>query len=342
MKIKRLYLENFRLYEKEEFEFDKSINIISGANASGKTSILEAIYFCLYGKSFKSRDIDAIKFDKDYFSLNLYLNMENHTSVKSNVYVEKSGLKRIIINEKKINKLSELIDKFNLILFQPNSVNLIKGDPSIRRRFLDMIMIKIYPHMFFVVSDFNKVIQNRNAFLKSNSKNDIIDVYDQELSILSESIINKRIEIIKRISECFNFIFNFLIDENQNISIEYKNSLKVFDKQEIYKILINNRKKDTEMKYTTKGPHRDDFEVYINNKNSKIFASEGQIKLLTIALILSIAEITQDPILLLDDIFSELDIKKRNKVIEFCQKYQTFITTTDDNFEGKIYYISRM
>lgn len=327
--IEKIELENFRNHKNRVFEFKNGVNLIVGPNASGKTNLLEAIYFCLCGKSFKSRDLQLITFGENFFKIEADIVEEG---LKSHVicYVDNIGIKRIMINDKKVSRLSELFERFKFVFFRPDDTELIKSEPSLRRRFLDMIILKVYPYMNIIFQDYLKALHSRNAFLKSYNKKDVIDVYDMELSKLAYAIVSKRKEVIEMILPVCNDIWRTFTKDNSTIDVLFKPSLELMDEHDFYKKLKENLQKDVSAGWTTKGPHRDDFEVYINNKNAKEFASEGQIKIACLSIILSTVKLLKNPILILDDIFSELDLAKRNNILDFCKGYQTIITCADD------------
>ncbi|ABP65668.1 DNA replication and repair protein RecF [Caldicellulosiruptor saccharolyticus DSM 8903] len=329
MIIKSIYLENFRNHNERFFEFKDGINLILGKNASGKTNLLEAIYFCLCGKSFKSKDTNLISFDSEYFKLEASV-LANDVEYGILCYVDRLGQKRIMINEKKINRLSELIEKFKFVYFEPDSTELIKQDPKVRRKFLDMEVAKLYPYMIKTFQDYQKALMSRNAFLKSYDKKDIIDVYDIELSKLGCQILKKREETIKRLSEATKEIWYKVFEDKSTIDIVFRPSIPSSSEEEYYSQLKKQFEKDVQMGFTTKGVHRDDFDVFINGQNAKEYASEGQIKFACIAISLASAKLFEKPVLLLDDIFSELDSEKRKNVLKLCKDYQAIITSADE------------
>lgn len=329
MIVKSIYLENFRNHRKRFFEFKNGINLVLGKNASGKTNLLEAIYFCLCGKSFKSRDINLINFESDYFKLEARV-LSDEVEYGVLCYVDRLGQKRIMINDKKINRLSELIERFKFVYFDPDSTELIKQDPKTRRKFLDMEVAKLYPYMINTFQDYQKTLMSRNAFLKSNYKKDIIDVYDVELSKLGYQILKKREETINLLSSATREVWYSVFEDKSTIDIIFKPSISASSEEEYYRCIKNQFEKDMQMGFTTRGVHRDDFDILINGQSAKEYASEGQIKLACIALFLATAKLFEQPVLLLDDIFSELDGEKRKNILKLCKEYQTIITSADE------------
>ena len=329
MIIKDIHIENFRSYKQSFFEFKDKINLIVGNNASGKTSLLEALYFCMCGKSFKSRDIDLINFDSQYFKLEMVAEVEG-VEYRVDCYVDRVLEKRIMINDKKINRLSELISLFKFVFFEPDTTELVKHQPKLRRRFLDMEVTKLYPYMTKVYQEYQRALLSRNAFLKSYDKKDIIDVYDVQLSQLGFLIVSKRQEIIKKLSCEAQRIFGHVFENRSVLELEYMPSIAASSEEEYYTELKRWSDKDLNLGYTTRGVHRDDFEILIDGKPALDFASEGQIKLAAVSVVLASAALYEKPVLVLDDVFSELDSQKRKNLIMFLSQYQSFVTSAED------------
>ncbi len=329
MKIKRIYIENFRSYKQRFFEFKDKINLIVGNNASGKTSLLEALYFCMCGKSFKSRDVDAINFDSYYFKLEMLAEVGD-IEYSILCYVDRALEKRIMINDKKIKRLSELISLFKFVFFEPDTAEFIKHQPSTRRRFLDMEVAKLYPYMTKVYSEYQRALLSRNAFLKSYDKKDIIDVYDMQISQLGFLIFQKRQEVIDRLSIEAQKIFSYVFENKSLLELRYMPSINASSEEEYYKELKKCLLKDLNLGYTTKGVHRDDFGILIDGKPAIDFASEGQIKLAAVSVVLATSLLYTEPVLILDDVFSELDRFKRKNLVKFISQYQSFVTSAED------------
>ncbi|BCS80043.1 DNA replication/repair protein RecF [Anaerocellum diazotrophicum] len=329
MKIKSIHIENFRGYKDRFFEFKDKMNLIVGNNASGKTSLLEALYFCMCGKSFKGRDIDAINFDSFYFKLEMLSEVDD---IEYNLfcYVDRNSDKRIMINGKKINRLSELISIFKFVFFDPDTTELIKRQPKLRRRFLDMEVTKLYPYMTKVYSEYQKALLSRNAFLKSYDKKDIIDLYDTQISQLGFLIFQKRQEIINKLSIEAQKVFSYVFENKSMLELKYMPSIVASDKEEYYKEMKKSIDRDFSFGYTTKGVHRDDFEILIDKKSAINFASEGQIKLAAISVVLATSLLYPEPVLILDDVFSELDKFKIRNLVKFISQYQSFVTSAED------------
>ncbi|WAM33867.1 DNA replication/repair protein RecF [Caldicellulosiruptor morganii] len=329
MIIKSIYLENFRNHRERFFEFKNGINLVLGKNASGKSNLLEAIYFCFCGKSFKAKDVNLINFESEYFKLDASV-FDNDFEHRILCYVDRFFQKKIMVNEKRISRLSELLEKFRFVYFEPDSTELVKQDPKVRRKFLDMEISKIYPYMIKTYQDYQKALMSRNAFLKSYDKKDIIDVYDVELAKLGYKIYKKREEIVKRLSEFTKQVWYDVFEHRSTIDIVYRASIESSSQEEYYTELKKRFEKDIKFGFTTGGVHRDDFDILINSKSAKEYASEGQIKLACIAIYLASAKLFERPILLLDDIFSELDDERKKNVLDLCRDYQAIITSAEE------------
>ena len=341
MKIKNLYLTNFRNYEKEKIEFGPGINIIYGKNAQGKTNIIEAIYYFQSGKSYRCiRENEAIRFGEDYAKIEA--DFEKNNSLDSSL-IFISDKKSIKVKGILIEKLSELIGEYNIVIFTPDFLSLIKEGPGERRRFLDTFISQIKPSYFKNLINYYKVLKQRNNLLKS-PKGDIlktIDIWEEKLSLLGVEICKMREGAIEKINETINIIGKEK-KVTEKISLRYSPSIKgdYRDKESFKKELENSREKDIEKGMTQIGPHRDDFEIFMNDINIKKFGSQGQMRSCVLKLKLSECEIIkektgEEPILLLDDILSELDEERRKFFLENIKNRQVIITCTDkeDFFE---------
>ena len=344
MILKNIEIVNFRNYESLELTFNKKTNIIYGNNAQGKTNILESIYVLGLTKSHRSFiDNNLIKEGKGKSKIKGII-QKNNINTKMEIHLENKN-KKLRIDNTEIKKISDYISKFNIIIFFPEDLEIIKGSPHLRRQYFNLELSQLYSQYFKVLNDYKKILRIRNEYLKQMQKN--IEIDKNYFDILTECLIEKAIfiykardkfvlklndnceKIFKRISGAsgFNIKYSpyFKLD---NFETEYlKENLRYrFDK------ILN-----TEIKLgmTLVGPHRDDFLFFIENKNLKEFGSQGQQRLAIISLKLAEIEVFKKhckttPLLLLDDVFSELDDSKKNKLLKYIQnKAQTIITTTD-------------
>lgn len=342
MKIKNINIANFRNYEKLDINFSDGINIFIGLNGTGKTNLLESIYVLALTRSHRAyTDKNLIKSDKEFLRISGLIETKK-SNKKLEIFVSQKG-KRVSINKLILKKVSDYISNFVVILFTPDDLELIKGSPGERRKFLNIEIGQLDNKYFYYLNDYNELIKNRNEYLKSKK----YDSYDLNyIDVINNQIIDKALVIYKY---RFSFIKN--IEDNlkkiykeisiEDIDIDYINScdVKEYDENKIKDILSyklkNNLKKEAIQGSTLYGPHKDDFIVYIDKKSAREYASQGQQRLLVLGI--KIAELDvfkkikgEYPVLLLDDVFSELDINKRNKIISFLDNdIQVFITSTD-------------
>ena len=346
MKIAHIKLTNFRSYDDLELDFSPNINIIVGNNGQGKTNILESIYVLSLTKSNRAGfDSDMIKFEKDSLSIEGKIN-DNDIIKKLKVDINPNK-KRVYINNKKIQKIKDYISNFCVISFVPNDLDIIKGSPSVRRNLLNIDISQMFNNYIVYLNEYNKIIKIRNDYLKklyinNNSDFRYLDVINEKMIEKAEKIYEYRFKFIEEINNNIDDIYK-KITGLDGLTIKYENTLGLasFNKEEFKDIYLKKLKKHLNQEMmqgmTLVGPHRDDFTFYLNNIDMKIYSSQGQQRMAIIAFKISELNyykkiIGSYPVLLLDDIFSEIDIKKRNKIISFLKKdIQTIITTTDIN-----------
>lgn len=335
MYIKKIKLENFRNYENQEIEFNKNINIIYGNNAQGKTNIIEAIFLCAMGKSFRDKkDKDLIKFEEDSSKLKLEYEKTDREGTIEAIINDK---KTFLLNGVKQSKVSDIIGKINVVIFTPDDIDIIKEGPQRRRKFLDMMISSLKPNYIHLLNKYNKVIEQRNTYLRQikydGKEKSLLDIWDEQLSEISFEIYKYRNYYINEFCKKIQDIHNLITKSGkEDIEIKYLSNGKT--KDEFWKKLKNNLNIDISRGYTSSGIHRDDFSIYINNKDVSVFGSQGQQRTATLTLKmceLSVVkeEIGESPILLLDDFMSELDGERRNSFLENISKNQVIITCTD-------------
>lgn len=343
MNITKLKLENFRNYDSQEIEFNKGINVIYGDNAQGKTNILEAIFLCSMGKSFRtSKDKELIKINKDFAKLNIEYEKSDR---EGNIEYIISEKKSIAINGVKIKKLSELLGNINSIIFSPDDMEILKDGPQKRRKFLNMLISQLRPRYLFNLNAYNKTLEQRNNYLRQikeqNVSTEMLDIWNEKLAEYAIKIFEYRYEFIEKLKSKINNIHKNITDGNEKIEIKYLSDCS--NKEGYLKLLKERTKLDIIKGYTTKGIHRDDFVVYINEKEVNIYGSQGQNRTVILTLKLSelqviYEEIGEYPILLLDDFMSELDEKRRNNFLNNIKNTQVIITCTDKLELNKLDY----
>lgn len=340
MNITSLEITNFRKFKKFKLENLNLINIIIGKNGVGKTSIIESIYYGSISKSFKSSYDDVlIKENETFFKIKI--DLKDKLKQKKLELVLNGKEKRAKIDNKIIKRLSDYICQYSVILFSPDDIRLIKDSPNIRRNYLNIQLSNISKEYINIINNYNKLIKNKNDYLKKlylnkNLDQQYLDVVDHKIAELGIKISNYRNKYVKEINKYINILFKKFKPE-EDLFINYVSDFDNKTEQEILILLNKNRKKEIILGQTSTGIHRDDIKFILNNKNAEEYASQGIQKLIVLSMKLSeIKVLTHEynikPILLLDDLFSELDEINQRKVIKLLnKKYQTFITTTDIN-----------
>lgn len=339
MEISSLSLFNFRNWLDGKIEFGKNINILVGDNAQGKTNVLEAIFFCAIGKSTRSRDKELVNFEKENSKITLFV-QKKYGKTKIEIYLFKKQKKAVKINGIPISKIGQLMGELNCVFFSPDELKLVKETPEDRRRFLDIHLSQTDKNYFYLLGTYEKILNNRNKIIKNCKIQpqymETLPIWNQKLAETASKIISKRLQFIQNLKPYAKKVHQILSDNKEDLCLEYSSNIDVSKdtKQHILDMLEKNLEKDISLGYTCCGPHRDDLKITLDGKDTKNFASQGQQR--SCALSLKLAElelITQTtgekPILLLDDVFSELDKSRRAKLLEFAQNYQTIITCTD-------------
>ncbi len=344
MYISSLNISDYRNYSDLNIEFDKGTTILYGDNAQGKTNILEALYLSATTKSHRgSKDRDIIKFDKEesHIKVNVIKNDINH---KIDMHLRKNKSKGVAIDGLSIKKSGELFGIINIIFFSPEDLSIIKDSPGVRRRFIDLELCQLNKLYHYNYVNYNKTLIQRNNLLKKIAfKPDLIDtldVWDDKLVEYAINIIKYREEFIDMLNDIIVGIHHNLTGGKEDIRIEYDKNVSIDNYAEYIRT-----KRDSDMRYqsTGIGPHRDDISFYINNIDVRTYGSQGQQR--TAALSLKLAEIElvrkiirDNPILLLDDVMSELDNNRKDYLLKSINDIQTIITCTgyDDFIKSRL------
>ncbi|MFV0528392.1 MAG: DNA replication/repair protein RecF [Lachnospiraceae bacterium] len=334
MYIESIQLKSFRNYDILELTLDQGTNVFYGDNAQGKTNILESIYLCGTTKSHKkSKDGEVINFKSDESHLRMIVEKDS-ISYKIDMHLKKNRPKGIAINGLQIKKASELLGIVNIIFFSPEDLNIIKNGPSERRRFIDLELCQLNKLYLLELTKYNKIINQRNKLLRDIKFNeglkDTLDMWDQQMIEYGSNVIKKRREFINELNEIIKEIHNSLTGNRENIEILYEANTT---EEEFASVLRAGREKDIRMGMTMTGPHRDDLAVKVNETDIRKYGSQGQQR--TAALSLKLSElayverkIKSTPILLLDDVLSELDSKRQQYLLNSIKNIQTLITCT--------------
>ena len=334
MWISNIKIKNFRNYTDEKIELNKNINVFYGENAQGKTNIIEAIYLTAMGKSYRTKkESEMINFN----SQNSLIEVEYFKSDRDGkVKIELGNKKNIYLNGIRLKKLSELLGNIHLVIFTPDDIGILKGSPQNRRRFLDIMISQLRPNYVNIYNLYLKTLEQRNNYLRQikeqNKDENLLEIWDEKLADYAFKICQYRTEFIEKISNKIGKIHNKITNEKEEIKIEYLTECN--NKQKYLQLLKERRKLDIIKGFTTKGVHRDDFVIYINKKEIKIFGSQGQNRTAMLSLKLSELQVIYDeigeyPILLLDDFMSELDSKRRKSFLENVRDTQVIITCTE-------------
>ena len=349
MFVESLELSNFRNYKSLNICFDSGTNIFYGDNAQGKTNILEAIYMGSTAKSHRgSRDKEIICFGEEEAHIKMFVK-KNNISDRIDMHLKKSKAKGIAINGVPIRRASELMGISNVIIFSPEDLNLIKNGPADRRRFIDMELCQLDRIYINNLSSYNRILMQRNKLLKElvykPEYADMIKIYDIQLVNYGKEIINRREQFIKELNDITVEIHSRLTGEKEKLKLVYEPDVpaKLFEKR-----LEEGFERDVRQKISLTGPHRDDMMFISNDIDLRKYGSQGQQR--SAALSLKLAEIElvkrktgDSPLLLLDDVLSELDAGRQEHLLECITDVQTFITCTGlDDFVNKHFKINKV
>lgn len=358
--IRNLKLINFRNYHQLELSLHPKVNIFVGDNAQGKTNILEAIYMTAAGKSFRTtKDREIIKMDKQQGYVKIE-GVKRHGKVTVELKLEEEKKKQVRVNGLTLTKRTDLLGNVYVVIFSPEDLRLVKEGPAERRRFIDQELSNIKPKYFHHLNQYHKVLMQRNNLLKKIQQNrrymETLEIWDEKLAELGTKLMFERMSFVNRLSMLSKLVHRKITDNRETLELKYQSSIpmkhndaemKAFFMEKLQETL----EKDINRGSTTIGPHRDDLGLIVNGIDIRIFGSQGQQR--TTALALKLAEIElvkgetgEYPILLLDDVMSELDPKRQQFLIKSLRDIQTFVTTTELNSletmefnEKEIFYV---
>lgn len=346
MKIESVNLLNFRNYSSLFMEFDEETNILYGDNAQGKTNILESLYMCSTAKSHRgAKDKELISFGMEESHIKLMVEKRD-VPHRIDIHLKKFKSKGIAVDGIPIKKASELFGIINVILFSPEDLSIIKNGPSERRKFMDMELCQIDKFYVHNIVNYNKIINQRNRLLKElsfkydSSLYDTLDIWDMQMEDYGIKIIKRREEFIGQVNEFIGEIHGRLSGGREKLVIKYEPDISV---DEFSEKLRSTRERDIKTKTTNIGPHRDDLGFFIDDMDIRKYGSQGQQRTAALSLKLSEIElvkkmINDSPVLLLDDVMSELDSNRQNQLIESIKGIQTIITCTglDEFIENRL------
>ncbi len=347
MQAKELTLTNFRNYERAHLSFTDGINILHGDNAQGKTNILEAVYLFSMGKSNRAhRDGELILHGQPTADLSLTF-LDSQRESRADIRLFRSRRKQISVNEIPVRKNSELVGRFRVVYFGPEYLGLVKEGPKARRKNMDIVISQLKPSYFSALTDMKKIVESKNALLKMEHPNQaMLEIMNEKLTAVSAEIIACRSQYIQKIGALAKEIQGEISMGKEDLSLTYQSSVgeaTALSKEEIAEKLRTKLsdawQRELDLRESVIGPHREDIDYAINGKEAKAFASQGQQK--TIVLVQKLAEVHlmeqetgELPVLLLDDIMSELDKKRQGFILNHIRDMQILITCTDvDGFD---------
>ncbi len=338
--ISSLRLQNFRSYNDFAVELSPGVNIVVGPNASGKTNLMEAVLVVSGLKPYRASWIDLISFNEQWTSVDCLM-AEKSRSIKIKKVEDKVD-KYFVINSKQKKRLS-LEDKLALVLFEPENMRLLTDSPEYRRNFLDYILSQTVPTYSTNISSYKRILAQRNYLLKNYSPkySNQLFVWNIRLSEIAGEIVSLRLNLINEINYLISEIYSEIAGEKQKVSVAYKTKLGVNDyKSNLLKALEASFNADMARGFTGNGPHREDFEVVLRNNRADISASRGETRTIILSLKIIEKKLIENargikPIILLDDVFSELDGSRRKQLTKYLVDYQTIITTTDADIVSK-------
>ena len=349
MEIKKILVHNFRNLEQQNLQPDARLNIIIGKNGQGKTNFLEAIYLMANGESHRtSTTKEMINWNEKGFLVQILL-FKNSSEIKIS-YSLKNRDRKIKINNNPVEKISDFIGNLNAVLFSPEDLKLVKGGPAQRRKFINTEISQVNSYYHHLLKKYNNILKQRNNLLKDIQQNnktrkkneDMIAVWDEQIAEAGSKIVLKRKKVINKIKILARLMQRRITGGRENLNLYYETDLKGETAAEVKNYfteqLSQNRKKEFRLGYTTLGPHRDDIALLVNDRDIRKYGSQGQQR--TTALALKMAElefmkseIGEYPVLLLDDVFSELDRERKKLLINLIRgRIQTFITSTEDEY----------
>lgn len=349
MRLSSIELKNYRNYREIHIDFDKNVTIFFGDNAQGKTNILEAVYVCATTKSHRgAKDRDLIYFGEDEAHIKMILS-DDEKSTRIDMHIKKNKNKGIAVDGIMLKRASELFGYLNVVFFSPEDLHIIKNGPADRRKFVDCELCQLDKIYLYNLANYNKILNQRNRLLKDigfrPDYEQLLGIYDEQLEAYGDVVIKSRRKFISQLNEIISEIHLKLSGGKEKLEIIYEPDVEEgYIKDE----LLKNREREIKQKVTCAGPHRDDINFKINGIDIRRFGSQGQQR--TAALSLKMAEIRlvemvtgNKPILLLDDVLSELDSNRQNYLLNSIQDVQTLITCTGlDDFVNNRFHIDRV
>ena len=360
MIIEKLTLRNFRNYEETVLTPHEGVNLFFGANGSGKTNLLEAIHYCALGKSHRiTGDQSAVRIGESFAVCSVSVRsggVKRELSVR--LVPNEAAKKVILLDQKQIRRFSDMMGCLQCVIFSPEDLGLIREGPSVRRRYLDMMISQVNRGYFIALQQYRAGLEQRNAVLKnmradSRQNAGLLEVFEQAMAGPAAVIVEERKRVVEMLSSLAAETYRGISGrEEEAFQASYHSAFRESEnvQEDFIRVMRENREEDLRLGVTSAGPHRDDLNLSLNRKNMKVYASQGQIR--TAALSLKLAQMKalrqmsgEPPVLLLDDVMSELDRERRMRLVREISDYQTFITCTDESdleleSDRRIYHVS--
>lgn len=335
MKINSLSLRNFRNYESLDISFNPSRNIIVGENAQGKTNLVESVYMCSFARSFRtSNSTDLVMFGKDMCLISADIESSSFDR-KIGISVTRQGKKMIKKDGKPVSRTAELLNNLVVVIFSPEDLRIIKDSPDKRRNFINKEISQLRPRYFECLKNYNDALKQKNALLKNDViMDEMLDIYDSQLAYNGYELVKYRRNFVDKLSACSSELQSRISQGRETLEITYSESCRADSAEQMMAEFAALREKDRMYRSASIGPHRDDLEFFINGKDARKFGSQGQQR--TIALCMKLAEVRiardvlmENPVLILDDVLSELDIERQKFLLKEIDDVQLFITSTE-------------
>ena len=339
MYLSKIELKNFRNYEEEAVEFHSKVNIITGKNAQGKTNLLESLYIMSLGKSFRtSRDAEMIEFGKEFCRVKS-TSMKEGRELEVEITISKEG-KAVKINGMKTAKNIDLLENVYMVVFSPEDLKIVKDEPEKRRKFIDRELCQLKPMYYRNLGRYKKILQQRNSLLKQQEvREDLLAVWDEGLAEYGAKIIQERNSFIEKLCGISRGISTAITNGREALDVIYESNVPWkpdYDEQKdtLKQMLSKSSKNDIFRRNTSVGPHKDDIKLCVDGIDIRHFGSQGQQRTAALSLKLAEIQLIKDeagisPILLLDDVLSELDGERQNFLINSLGEVQLFITTAE-------------
>lgn len=355
MHIDSIKLRNYRNYKQCNINLGSKLNVFVGDNAQGKTNLLESIFFASIGKSPRTnKEKDVLLWSEKQANIDIEV-IKKFSKSRISMFILRNDKKTIKINNIPIRKIGDLMGELVVVYFSPDEIKLVKEAPNDRRRFMDIDISQMDKNYFYLLLRYEKILNQRNKLLKETQNFDVlkrtISIWDEQLSKIASKIILTRLNFVQKLNEYANEIHKKITDGKENISLSYQGvhcyNEELIEKK-IAEELLNNLEKDFNLKYTTIGPHRDDIKITINDIDIRNFGSQGQQRLATLTIKLAELklfkeEIGENPILLLDDVLSELDENRQKQFLLQIKDIQTILTCTNFPYplekQDKLFFI---